>query len=241
MLTARQVERIRAFQDVELQRILDDSAHAARLARMRKHACIADWLPPGGRVLELGCGPGRYVAILAQLGYSVVGVDPFSFPSWALIASRLAVDLREGIRAEQLPFESDSFDHVVCLGALLYFEDDRRALAEIARVIKPGGSLIVRTVNRTNFYTMATGKRLDPASCNLYTMAELVERIAAAGFEVSNSFSYGFWPPFFTDFWWYLVNGWIPERIQYALSAAKPAAKRVNNTVFGVRRASDPR
>lgn len=187
----------------------------------------------GRRVLELGCGPGKFVALLASLGYEVVGVDPSSFPDWELIKNRHHdVEFREEIVAEALPFEDRSFDHVACLGALLYFDDPARGLREMARVIRPNGHLVLRTPNRDNLYTRRTGKRLDPASRNLYTMAELQALLRENGFQVKRSFSFGFWPPFAPDLYWYVVSVWMPLSLQTRLSNLTPAHNRVNNIVF---------
>jgi ubiquinone/menaquinone biosynthesis C-methylase UbiE len=191
-------------------------------------------------VLELGCGPGRYVALLAQLGFRVIGVDQSSaesIPNWQRIGMLPGVTLRGGVMAEALPFDDGTFDHAACLGALLYFNDVERALAETHRVLKPGGRLIVRTVNRRNLYTVITGKRIDPASKNLYTERELRDLLRKCGFEISESFSYGFWPPFGTEFWWYLVNTSAGALIQNILSALTLRGNCVNITVFATRMA----
>jgi SAM-dependent methyltransferase len=137
--------------------------------------------------------------------------------------------------AEHLPFPDSYFDHAVCLGALLYFDSPEAALGELRRVLKPGARVVLRTVNSSNLYTTRTGKKLDPASKNLFEMADLIRLVEAAGFQVTRSFSYGFWPPTLTDFWWYLVCVWLPFRVQDWLSELTPPARRVNNSVLAVR------
>jgi len=240
MLSQRHWAQIHANQRREIERLVTDRASTERLALLPEYACVGRWLPPsgGGRVLELGCGPGRFVAMLAQLGYTVVGADPCkpgSFPTWSLVEPLPGVSFCGEVWAERLPFRDDSFDHVACLGALLYFDDPPKALAEIRRVMRPGGRLIVRTVNKDNFYTRFTGKKLDPASHNLYTQQELAEFIRASGFRVAESFAFGFWPPFYADYYWYLVNTLITPRLQRVLSALTPPSRRVNVTVFATR------
>jgi ubiquinone/menaquinone biosynthesis C-methylase UbiE len=240
VLSDGQWRSIHAFQERELLAILKDANHARRVAHTTHWTKIGDWLGSDrpGSVLELGCGPGRYVALLAQLGHRVVGVDPVSYPTWPLIQMHLAVDLRSGIKAEELPFPDAHFDHVACLGALLYFPDDKQALREIRRVLKPGGRLIVRTVNSNNFYTAVTGRKLDPASHNLYAEDELRSLLETEGFKVANSFTYGFWPPFATDYWWYLMNTEGGRALQSLLSALTPRGKRVNLNMFATRGSS---
>jgi SAM-dependent methyltransferase len=240
-LSQRQWQRIHDNQAQELKDLISDADKARRLAHTLPYSRIGSWLPisEGETVLELGCGPGRFVAMLAQLGYKVTGVDSCaaaSFPTWETVRTLPNVALRGEIRAERLPFDDASFDHVACMGALLYFEDPDKAISEIHRVTKPHGKLIVRTVNRENLYTSATGKKLDPASHNLYSQQELSAFLERSGFRVEESFTYGFWPPFLTQYWWYLVNTSVSDTAQRALSSILPARRRINITAFAQRR-----
>jgi SAM-dependent methyltransferase len=145
------------------------------------------------------------------------------------------VQLQDQVRAEELPFADGSYDHAACMGALLYFSDPRKAFTEIHRVMKPGGRLVIRNVNRDNLYTAVTGKKLDPASNNPYTEEELRALVQDTGFTVTNSFTYGFWPPFCIDYWWYLVNGPLPAWFQSFLARCTPRKRGVTVTVFAKR------
>ena len=217
-----------------LSRLLLDKPYAQLSGHHPTHARILDFLTldQGRRVLELGCGPGKYVALLCSAGFEVVAVDPYSFPTWETIQANTSAEMHDKVFAESLPFPDASFDHVVCLGALLYFEDPERSLAEMRRVLKPGGRLVMRTVNKNNLYTLKTGKRLDPASRQLYSMDELTALLGRGGFSIVDTFSYGFWPPAFTNLWWYLICVWIPLGVQDWLSQRVAPEHRVNNTVF---------
>lgn len=228
--------QIAAAQDRLLRRFVFDRRYAQEMSRRPLHAGIGEWLAPGNdaHVLELGCGPGKYVAMLSALGFRVTGVDPLEFPTWRLLREHLQATLEPNVHAEHLPFPDNHFDHAVCLGALLYFREPQQALLEMRRVVKPGGRVVVRTVNRDNLYTRRTSRRLDPASRNLYTLAELDALLRGCGFRVCRTFAYGFWPPLCTDLWWYLVSVWMSDGMLDFLSRLLRPEHRINNTVFAV-------
>lgn len=234
MIPAFMTRQLARTQQDLLDRLLSDDLFAREMAKHPSHARLSEWLlaRPTKKVLELGCGPGKYVAMLSSLGFEVVGVDPCDFPSWKTIREHSSADLTSGVFAEDLPFPDQYFDHAVCLGALLYFESPQKALQELKRVLKPGARIVLRTVNSGNRYTKRTGKRLDPASKTLLTMEELVSLILSAGFRVHDSYSYGYWPSALTNFWWYLECTSIPLCVQDWLSDRTPPAERVNNVVF---------
>lgn len=103
-----------------------------------------------GAWLDLGCGTADFAAA-APDGSSVVGVDVAM--RWLVIARKR---LQEAGRpcalvcanAEALPFRDGTFSRVVALGLLEHCADPRPVLAEAARVLRPGGHLRGRTVNR---------------------------------------------------------------------------------------------
>ena len=178
------------------------------------------------RVLELGCGPGRYVAMLASFGYKVTGVDPCTFSDWESIKDKYQVDFISGVKGENLPFPNCHFDHAVCLGTILYLDDPVAALKELRRVVKPGGRLVVRTVNKFNLFTRLTGRKMDPASKNLYTMEELCALLKVAGFESLEKFYFEFRPPFFPNFWWYLQSVWLtPKALTWLSERLRPESR----------------
>lgn len=196
----------------KISRVLESPFFAEKIYYQKAHVSLGSWIQKeaGSQVLELGCGPGFYVATLSQLGFQVVGVDPYRFPSWDMIEKKTGATLQDGVKAEDLPFADESFDQVACLNAMLYFDDPGKALDEIRRVLKPGGRFIVRTISRTNLYTRRTGQYPDPASKNVYTLDELKEFVKSHGFTVVEGYSYYFLPSRFTNFWWYLHCVWLP-------------------------------
>jgi len=95
----------------------------------------------GLRILDVGCGEGRFCRMVAKLGAKVVGLDPTE----ALLATAQERDPSgtyvRGV-GESLPFDDASFDVVVSYLTLLDIEDYRKAIKEFARVLKPGGRFV---------------------------------------------------------------------------------------------------
>lgn len=91
--------------------------------------------PRGSRVVDVGCGSGEQLKELRDAGVDPIGVEPTASLVQDLRAR--GYDVRQGY-AEQLPVEDRSVDGVVCKVALPY-TDERRAISEWARVLRPGG------------------------------------------------------------------------------------------------------
>jgi SAM-dependent methyltransferase len=116
---------------------------AANLVGARMGARIdAAWYR-GKRVLDAGCGHGRYLAAFAGMGAEVVGLDAGRGPELAGVPQgdpRISVVQGSVLR---LPFRDASFDLVFSDGVIHHTPDPRAAFLELARVVKPGGALYV--------------------------------------------------------------------------------------------------
>lgn len=103
-----------------------------------------------GALLEVGPGPGRLLAELARRGWTVSAVD--ISPAMADMARARVPAAAERIsvgRAEALPFEDSSFDAVVAIGILQY-TDRKQTVAEIMRVLRPGGRAVIGFQTRSS-------------------------------------------------------------------------------------------
>ena len=114
-------------------------------SRYRLESCLSRYLPGeggGATVLDIGCGTGHHVRSLRARGYDAAGVDA----SDGMLAHARANN--PGTRIERadvdrLPFPDASFDFVLCIEVFRYLARTQPAIAEMARVLKPGGIALV--------------------------------------------------------------------------------------------------
>jgi ubiquinone/menaquinone biosynthesis C-methylase UbiE len=119
-------------------------------------------IPRDARILDIGCGPGRDIASLSEIGFEVFGVDRSE--GMLTVAGRVAPratlvcgDIRS------LPFGSELFAGVWHCASLVHISpfDAVTALSEVARVMSPGGSLFLSVAagNGAEWRTTASGRR----------------------------------------------------------------------------------
>jgi ubiquinone/menaquinone biosynthesis C-methylase UbiE/uncharacterized protein YbaR (Trm112 family) len=120
----------------------DASAMRANLGNERMGARIREGWYAGKRVLDAGCGHGRYVRAFAALGADAVGLDASDE------AARAASSRGDDPRAQhvqgdvlRLPFRDGVFDLAFCDGVLHHTPEPARGFAELARVVRPGGAV----------------------------------------------------------------------------------------------------
>lgn len=108
--------------------------------------------PAGSTILDAGCGPGAHSRRLAGMGFRVHAVD-FSEAALRMARESLGDEVLAGtveLHREDLvnlSLADESFDYVLCWGVLMHVPDFAGAVAELARVLKPGGTLIVSEAN----------------------------------------------------------------------------------------------
>jgi len=148
--------------------------------RLLNQAALLALLPRELKVADLGCGTGALAAALAPHVAEVVGVDQ----SAAMLQSarrRVAdmpnVDLRKG-RLEALPIDDASCDAALLVLALSYAPDPEAVLAEMARILRPGGRAVVLDLlrhDREDFRLLMGQQRLG------FEPADIVAMMAASG------------------------------------------------------------
>jgi SAM-dependent methyltransferase len=121
---------------------------------------LAERLPRGGRILEVGCGSGGLLVAASRAGATITGVDVAA--RWLVVARRRLADhgLDVGLiaaAAERLPWPDGWFDAVVADSVLEHLDTPARALDEWVRVLRPGGRLVVWSPNR---FVLATDPHL---------------------------------------------------------------------------------
>ena len=113
----------------------------------------------GKAVLDLGCAGGFMAEALARRGAQVTGIDPAANAIAAARAhaqtSGLAINYDVGV-GEALPYGDAAYDAVVCVDVLEHVTDIAAVLAELTRVLRPGGLFLFDTINRNPLARMAT-------------------------------------------------------------------------------------
>ncbi len=125
------------------------------------------YVTPPARILDAGCGVGRYTIPLAMREYEVMGVDISRFAITELDTARLRRNMQIGLAAADvchLPFRDNTFDAVVAFGVLQHLLEEERSavLSEFARVLVPGGTLVIEVLGREDM--RMGGMEVEPAT-----------------------------------------------------------------------------
>lgn len=177
-------------------------------------------LPENAHILEIGCGPGLTTVALAQRGYWVHAIDTLSAMTEATRNRAREVGLQHRVTTSiadvrNLAFPNNSFQLALMIGVTEWLDSLRQPLKEIARVIAPGGFLIVSFDNTWAFHQLVD-PILNPALAPLkkatrairlalglltprpreyaYSMRRFNSCLAAAGFEIREAVTVGFGP-----------------------------------------------
>lgn len=128
------------FEELEKMYRMEDRYWWFVSRRRMIRALIARWGPPSPRVVDVGCGTGGGMDSLADIA-TVAGVD---LSDDALQFCRLrGHSFLNRCRAEAIAFADDSFDVAVCCDVIEHLEDDQAGLAEVLRILRPGGIAVI--------------------------------------------------------------------------------------------------
>jgi len=168
----------------------------------------------GDAVLDLGCGFGRHAFEAARRGARVVALDAgrdevvgvratfaAMFDAGELSRDTVAVAVQGDALA--LPFADQTFDRVICSEVLEHIPDDLGAMAELARVLKPGGTMAItvprRGPERINWALSDEYHNVPGGHIRIYSRALLEHRLTSVGLDVgAHHYAHGLHSPY----WW---------------------------------------
>ncbi len=145
-------------------------AQPRRLARSGVYERVVELLAdlPRGRLLDAPAGAGALARRLAEMGFEVTCSD---INAQDFAASELP--FRQVDLCQALPFEDASFDYVTCIEGVEHLENPFQAVRELARVLRPGGTLVLSTPNYLNIERrlkfLITGSFAKPVSADRLT------------------------------------------------------------------------
>lgn len=148
--------------------------YAARRSLVRR--LVAPLAP--GRALDVGCGPGGNTAVLRDLGWAVTGIE--HSPVAAAVAAGRGLDVVRG-DARLLPVADGSQDLVMSTDAWEHIDDDAAVARETARVLRPGGRVLVAVPCSMELWS---GHDVALGHVRRYERDELAAVLRGAGLEV---------------------------------------------------------
>ncbi|HZT65339.1 MAG TPA: methyltransferase domain-containing protein [Acidimicrobiales bacterium] len=169
-------------------------------------------LRPGDRVLDLGCGAGRHAYESMRRGATVIALDA-SDSELKDVAGTMAALIEQGegpggggvVNGDglHLPFPDSSFDRIIAAEVLEHIPADTGAIGELARVLRPGGTMAV-TVPRfgpelVNWVLSDAYHSVEGGHVRIYRRSALGARLAAAGLRVTGSHHAH---ALHTPYWW---------------------------------------
>jgi ubiquinone/menaquinone biosynthesis C-methylase UbiE len=171
-------------------------------------------LLPGDRALDMGCGAGRHAFEMYRRGADVIAFDQdadelakvrdmfAAMRTEGQVPDGADADVKEG-DALSLPFADEEFDRVVAAEILEHVPADIQAIAELARVLRPGGTLAVtvpRWLPELICWQLSSDYHDTPGGhIRIYTDKELATKVQAAGLELTGKgYAHGLHSPY----WW---------------------------------------
>jgi ubiquinone/menaquinone biosynthesis C-methylase UbiE len=163
------MENIRVFEEAaqKYDRWFDKNRHAYKSELL----VLRRFIPEAGRGLEVGVGTGRFAT---PLGIHI-GVEPGK--AMAEIAQRHGIKIYRA-KAEDLPFNNESFDFILMVTTICFLENPIQALKEARRVLKPSGHIIIGMIDRDSFlgrlYESRKKESLFYRNANFYSVNQVI-------------------------------------------------------------------
>lgn len=171
-------------------------------------------LHPGDRVLDMGCGAGRHAFEMYRRGGDVVAFDQDgdelagvleifgAMRDQGEVPLGAEADIKQG-DALAMPFADEEFDRIVASEVLEHIPDDETAIAELVRVLRPGGTIAVTVPRwlpeRICWALSDQYHEVEGGHVRIYTGDELVGKLRAAGLEyLGKDHAHGLHSPY----WW---------------------------------------
>ena len=170
---------------------------------------MCKYVPQDGRILEVSCGMGAQLKTLAGEGYQVQGTNYTKYEE-----ELPEIDVTHGVDIiEGLPFEDNTFDGVMLLDVIEHLRNHDRAVAELTRVCKDGGHVLVMTPN-----TMKLNSRVHFLLTGFFKLKR-----AFIGFDVAppDAFTFHNYPPHLPTFLYQMRSRGL-EHQEFAASVYKP-------------------
>jgi len=172
-------------------------------------------LRPGDSVLDLGCGFGRHAFAAVRLGAHVVALDAGSDEVDGVATMFAAMAMEQEFEpasvhatvvqgdALALPFPDHTFDRVICSEVLEHIRDDVGAMRELARVLRPGGTMAITVPRagpeRINWALSDEYHNVPGGHIRIYHRRVLESRLQSVGMRVrGHHFAHGLHSPY----WW---------------------------------------
>ncbi len=204
LLLSREADAVTGRQQALYDHVAHDydqvfKPHVAEHYLRKRTALVRELLPFGGTVLDVGCGTGALAGWIQRAGFDVVGVDAST--------GMLAEALENGVGAvyaaysTALPFEDGVFDLSLSVATMHHLETPERVadtIAEMGRVVRPGGHVLIWDHNPLNPYWPILMKRVpqDHGDERLVSVWELLEATRLAGLRPERAWRTGLVPDF---------------------------------------------
>lgn len=185
---------------------------------------------PPGAALDVGCGTGVLAQRLADAGYEMTGVDPSEGMLDVLRARTTKVMAVHG-SGPALPFADATFDLALTVAVMHHIADPadvRRTLAEMVRVVRPGGAVLIWDHNPRNPYWRSLMARVpqDTGEERLIPERELVDGLTAAGVSTLRATQLGLVPDFTPP-----VAMGLAARLEHAVERRAPLRRYAAHNV----------